>query len=315
MLVLALAAVIATAAMPNGTPIRARFVADRVHLDLPVTDNGPPLDVVTDSGGGSLILTRTAAARLGLTLTPETNPEAQKELGADAATAPIGDFAPAHWPPLPPTARFLVLGSVSPLRDWPGFGDGIFGYQLFAGHTWTWDYAHGRLTLRPAGWTPPATARPWPISFRTGADGRRTSEFGRISIAVDDETLPMLFDTGATTVLTAKALATLGDGGPAARATSMITRTQFEQWAARHPDWPVIVDAQLGTHARMIRVPAVEVAGHLTGPVWFTERPDAAFHQFMSSMMSGQVEGALGGNALHGLAVTVDYPQARAWVE
>jgi len=105
------------------------------------------------------------------------------------------------------------------------------------------------------------------------------------------------------------------DRAPAFRAASMIAASIFQDWHARHPQWPLIEDAQVGTHARMIEVPDIEIAGHHVAKIWFTERPDANFRQYMSAMMDAPVEGSLGGNALNGLKVTIDYPNARAWVE
>lgn len=114
-------------------------------------------------------------------------------------------------------------------------------------------------------------------------------------------------------MLTPSALAQLGDGGPAQRATSMIADSVFQAWRRDHPDWRVIEQAQAGTGSAMIEVPWVELAGWRVGPVWFTHRPDANFHEFMSSMMAARVEGALGGNALGHFTMTIDYPRSQAW--
>jgi hypothetical protein len=64
---------------------------------------------------------------------------------------------------------------------------------------------------------------------------------------------------------------------------------------------------------RIIEVPEVRVAGWTVGPVWFTERPDASFHQFMAQWMDKPPEGAVGGNVFRHFAVTVDYPAAVAY--
>lgn len=125
----------------------------------------------------------------------------------------------------------------------------------------------------------------------------------------------MLLDTGATTWLTADAVAALGNGGPAVRATSMIKASRIVRWRAEHPTWRVIETAQRGSGARMIEVPNVTIAGIEVGPVWFTERPDANFTSVLSTMMTGPVEGALGGNALRSMRITIDYRHARAWFE
>ena len=77
----------------------------------------------------------------------------------------------------------------------------------------------------------------------------------------------------------------------------MIADVQFKAWRSAHPDWRVIEDAQDGTHAAMIEVPSVEIAGHAIGPVWFTWRPDRNFHEFMMPYQctcTGPSENAMG---------------------
>jgi hypothetical protein len=66
---------------------------------------------------------------------------------------------------------------------------------------------------------------------------------------------------------------------------------------------------------RAIRVPSVDVAGFAIGPVWFTERRDRNFSEMMSSMTDRPVVGALGGNALAHMRMTLDYPRAAAYFE
>ena len=65
----------------------------------------------------------------------------------------------------------------------------------------------------------------------------------------------------------------------------------------------------------IIQVPRVSGGGWEVGPVWFTRRPDRAFHEYMSQWMDRRVEGALGGSALSFFRVTVDYPGAAAIFE
>jgi hypothetical protein len=108
-------------------------------------------------------------------------------------------------------------------------------------------------------------------------------------------------------------MARLKDGEPAHRATSMIVDSRFQAWRKKHPGWRVIEAAQEGSNAAMIEVPEVGLGGATVGPVWFTWRPDKNFHEYMSGMMDGKVEGAIGGNALSHFAMTVDYPGKAAY--
>ena len=244
---------------------------------------------------------------------PATDPDLLQALGAGARVASAPVFA--RLPGLPPDASFVVLKEIVQIPGWPSQGDGILGQAWFGGHVWTWDYGRRKLILRPDGWTPGAKAHPVSVSFKTDAAGQRETNFPRIEIRVDGETIPVLFDTGAETYLTPEALKGLNDGGPRLRATTMIMHSVFERWHAAHPDWAVIENAQVATHSRMMRLPSVEVGGVTTGPVWVTERPDANFMNYMSAMMSGPVQGSAGGNVFHNLSITLDYPHSRMWVE
>jgi len=92
-------------------------------------------------------------------------------------------------------------------------------------------------------------------------------------------------------------------------------RTSFfgSAWHRAHPTWRVVDDAQTSTHGAMLEVPSVTIGGLSTGPVWFTQRSDAGFHGFMSSMTSARVDGSLGGNALRTFSMTIDYPRETPW--
>ena len=302
-------------AIPRDLP--ARFEADLVYLQP--GDGTRRLRLYTDTGGG-LFLKQDAVERLGLPSEPG-DAGLVAELGEGASYTRLPDFVHASGIPDPAgtaDGRLPVMPAAAahntPL---PGTGedDGMLGQAWFADRVWTWDYPGERLRLESPHWRPTADMRRVALGFPTGDDGRRSTSFPRIDVIVDGRTLPMLLDTGAMTVLTTAALRTLDDGMPAQRATSMITDHLFQAWREAHPDWRVIESAQTGTGAAMIEVPEVEIAGWRVGPVWFTHRPDANFHRFMSSMMDARVEGALGGNALRHFVMTVHYPEAAAWFD
>ena len=305
----------AAANSQEGTVIAATFADDRVYVDMPAPAGGAPLHLFTDSGGGSLLLSKAAATRLGLTLRPELDKDLLAELGPETQIGGVTAFVAREWAGVPARALFTVMPEVVPLLGWPAVGDGILGRQWFAGHTWTWDYPRRKLILRPPAWRPARGARPLDVAFKTDAEGHRVSNFARMTVRVDGEDLPVLFDTGATTVLTPTALKALADGKPPIRATSMMAHRVIARWRARHPDWRVVEDAQLGTHSLMILAPEVEFAGRKAGPVWFTERSDETYDAFMSPMMSAPIVGSIGGNVLAGVVISLDYPRSKAWVQ
>lgn len=127
----------------------------------------------------------------------------------------------------------------------------------------------------------------------------------------------MLLDTGATAHPTAEGVKTTGIATVnGLGVTSYIVASVFEHWHQAHPDWRVVADgdAAFPKHPiRLIEVPRVDIAGWSVGPMWFTERPDSAFHDMMSSMMDKQVEGAAGANIFQHFVMTLDYPQATAY--
>lgn len=296
----------------QGYDLPARFVADRVFVE-PTTVSGKTLNFYTDSGGGANLLCRDAATRFGLATKPVSDPQAEQELGKHLAIAQFPAFESGHGIPVDADGddHLLVYDCTANAMG----GDGFLSSRWFAGRIWTWDYPHGHLRLEGAAWVPPKSATRVRLGFKTGADGKRKSNFARITVHIDGKPLDMLIDTGATAMLTPVALKAMADKQPALRATSFIVASRFKSWRTAHPNWRVIEKAQSLLDAAMIEVPEVEIAGARVGPVWFTWRPDENFHKFMSSMMDSQVEGALGGNALDHFVITVDYPKAAAYFQ
>jgi hypothetical protein len=145
------------------------------------------------------------------------------------------------------------------------------------------------------------------MAFQRNDVGKAVGSYGRIQIEVSGETLDMLFDTGATVDLVPEAVQALGPG-QAQRATSFITESVFARWRAAHPEWRVVAPAdKTANGAPMIEVPAIRVGGYDVGPVWFTWRPDSAFHEFMAQYMDKAAEGALGGSGLKYFRVGADW--------
>lgn len=297
------------------------YQASRVIAE-PRTTDGQTLHLWVDTGGGGgngmYLLTDAAVKRLQLSTS-------QLTLGKQAsAVATLPDFAPDA--DIPPPAGKHNKAIVIPAKGLAGPGDatrydGMLGAGYLPGdadaprRVWTFDYPGKRLLLQGADWHPTAAAHATPLHFPVDAKHRLQSGFARIVVHVDSQPLSLLLDTGATGYPTPAAIAVQG-GADRVRATSFITTGQFERWHQAHPQWRVVQDADRmpikGKAMRAIEVPSIDIAGWQTGPVWFTERPDTNFHDFMSSMMDAQVEGALGGNAFQHFVMTVDYGRAEA---
>lgn len=309
-----LIALVATAMLAasaaQATPLPAQYVANRVYV-LPQTLDGKTLKLFTDTGGG-LFITEPAVRRVGLTMESGAATNAGDQSTSPPKFALWPKFKPGtSIPPPQGSNNRIALLPADPDGRHPFDGDGMLGQAWFAGRIWTWDYPNRRLLLESASWKPAPGASRVALGF-PAKNGNRTGNFARITIHVDDKPIDMLLDTGATTMLSDAARKALADDLPAQRATSFIVDTQFRKWHVAHPDWRVVEKAEYDKFA-MIEVPQVEIGGSDVGPVWFTSRSDADFHDYMSSMMDRQVEGAIGGNALAHFVMTIDYPAAEAY--
>ena len=285
----------------------ARFDDFNVLLDIRLA-SGEMLNFYTDSGGGHPILKKSAVERLGLPFEPKPDPE----LGDDAGVTYMPALDPALLIP-PMEGEVCVVTKPLPLFDSVAC-DGMLPNGWFGGHIWTWDYPNRVFTLEGKNWQPPESAPALPLRFRAAQDGARENNFPSLHLEIDGEEIPMLFDTGARTLLTPHASQTLADGRSAGRATSFIVASIFEKWRAAHPDWRIVENAEAGTSEPMILVPDVVIAGLSAGPTWFTRRADHWFHEWLSAEMAEKIDGAIGGHALRRFAITADYPAARAWL-
>ena len=312
-----------TGAMPAvGTTSAARVlptVYEAGHFyATPETVDGRKLRLIVDTGGGGgtiglYWITSTVAQRLHLATRT-------CRIGAhDSVTvANLPHYRPGHGLPPP---RNSPCGKVLMVQHVPASftDDGQFsGSYLYESGVWTFDYPARRLVLQGDEWRPDPAAHATRLGFQHNDQGHATFGYPRIVIRVAGQPLDMLLDTGATAHPTpagekASGTPTIHGFG----VTSYITTSVFNRWHDEHPHWRVVPDGDnlLGPmhRMRMIEVPSVDIAGWSVGPVWFTERPDPAFHDMMSSMMDKPVEGAVGGNVFRHFAMTIDYPRAVAY--
>lgn len=281
---------------------------------VPETRDGQRLKLVVDTGGGGgagmYWLTKAAAARLHLATVDCRIDEDHVQV----AHLPDYQAQRALPPPVdgPCGAALLVLAMDEKNMD------GQLGGTYLSGRLWTFDYPGRRMTLERPSWRPAADAHATRLGFQHNDAGKQTNGFARITVTVDGETLDMLLDTGATASPTPAAARISGTptvGGQGV--TSYVTTGKLDAWHRKHPDWRVLEHADTlvpdPAVQRIIEVPQVQIAGWSVGPVWFTERPDKAFHQYMAQMMDKPTEGAVGGNVFAHFAMTIDYPRETAY--
>lgn len=283
----------------------ASLDAGRFYVHPRLAD-GRVLRLLTDSGGG-VKFTASGAKALGVAPDPNSNEKNPQLL-------PWPEFQADAWIPKPNNVDNGVPTAPLPAEHMAMMGDGILGANWFGERRWEFDYPRGRLRLLAAGELPhSAPEHRVALGFQKDDKGRQTTHFPRIAVRIDGETLQMLFDTGATVMLSEPAVDTLG-GGPSARAGSFIVNSVLERWRKRHPDWRVIEKADHG-QLRLIEVPTLDIGGYTVGPVWFAERSDPSLHEYMSQWMDQRIDGAIGGNAFATFKITVDYPSGVAVFE
>ena len=279
----------------------------------PRTTGGQSLHLLVDTGGGGregmYWITSKAAARLHLTPSP-----CKADASIQVVTAPT--FAPGLGLPAPdgPCGRSVLV------IDKPFGDDGMLGSHYLGTRVWTFDYPGRRLVIEGEGWKPAAGAHATPLGFRRDSASRVDLHFPRIVVRIDGQPIDFLLDTGATAHPTAAGKQASGtETVHGEGVTSYITTGQFDRWHAAHPDWRVVEkgDDLFGpaNASRLIEVPSLVIAGWTVGPVWFTERPDSAFHDYMAQMMDKPPEGAIGGNVFRHFRMTLDYPHATAWFD
>jgi hypothetical protein len=303
MILVCCAAARPAAAQVSKQTLPAEFRNDLIYLTPRLAD-GTALRIFTDSGGGFNAISAAIVAKQGWPIIRKLEEGGQTfQFVAFPAWDPQASFPPAM------ENSDLVSYDLEGIE--PGLG-GFLGNRWFAGKVLELDYRRQQLSLLN-GWQPDAEQKKHRAALTFKA--RPGFHWPRIRIQVDGKPLEMLFDTGATLHLTESGGAAFNLPEGALIAGSFITKTRFDEWAARHPKWQVISggDRLRTSQLPLIRVPEIEIAGLSIGPVWFAQRPDTNFIDGMSAMTDQTVEGALGGSALKFLKVVADYPGGAAY--
>ncbi|MEM7803371.1 MAG: hypothetical protein AAF545_00460 [Pseudomonadota bacterium] len=304
-----MAVTIATLGCTNTQLIPTTFESDRIFANATAPD-GQPVVFYTDSGGGYNAVTSSIAARYSL----ESKGEVQSD-GSVTALVEFPEFLTDSGIPRPKHDRWLG-GNLAVVPDGRLEADGFLGSRWFAGGVWVFDYDAKTLALADSS-SPYASWVMTPLGFRSDKSGSRDLNFPRVTIEVAGESLEMLLDTGATALVTEESAPTLTARAGQRVGTSYIVRSIFERWQSQNPNWRVLVagDAVLGKPMPMIEVPEITVSGVRIGPVWFAQRPDANFREWMSQMTDKTLDGAIGGSALRHLRFVLDYPAGEMYLQ
>ncbi len=174
--------------------------------------------------------------------------------------------------------------------------------HFFMGKAWTIDYIKQQIWVN----TPlkSADAGVQPLGFKKDAAGKKLFGHPSMTIEVDGILIDVLFDSGATMVLSEDGKKALGTDKKTI-AGSFIAASVFDKWRKSHPEWKYYPKADLNND--VIEVPNVKLGSYTAGPVLFAKRPDAAWSEGMIGSMDKVVKGAIGGSALRYFKVMIDY--------
>jgi hypothetical protein len=183
--------------------------------------------------------------------------------------------------------------------------DAFLGQGFFMGNAWTFDYPKQEVWVN----TPIKSAdsiKPnvLPLGFKKNNHGVAVYGHPSMSIEIDGAKIDVLFDTGASFVLSDKGKEYFNTEKNTL-AGSFIAASIFDQWRTDHPDWKYYPESD--GNQGIIEVPSVKVAGYEVGPVQFSRRPDRVWSEMMAQSMDKVVKGAIGGSLLKHFKIKIDY--------
>jgi hypothetical protein len=292
--------------MPAQTVIPTRYIADRFFA-APVTQQGDTLMMIMDTGGGQVFVTKRALERMGIT--PKFVTVAEGDSVWDGGKFPTFK-AGLGIPPALGTPKGSIFGFGQSLAAELG-GNGMVGHNWFAGRVWVLDYPHHQAAYFESA-PPPKPFGPHTIPMTLKAP--LTRDDPRIQVIVAGDTVDMLLDTGATSVLSPEAIAVVG-AGPAVRASAFAAARLWDSWHQKHPDWRVIPGGEKNMNADLIGVPSVSIAGYDVGTVWFAKRPNSVYDGMMKALMDKPILASIGGTAFRQFKLTLDYVNQRVTFE
>lgn len=277
------------------------FCSNTLYLNL-IDAKGDTLPLYTDTGGGNIVYPETVR-RLNLDIdTTKVKNRMAEHVNLNTHLTRTG--APPNIGPS------FVYREDSPLKDENG---GILGTNWFADKKWHFKYRVSELfTVDSLDWELASPSHTVELGFLKDSLGHNATNFPRIPVVVEGDTIQTLFDTGAHAILSDKAKASLGD--KRLLGTSFIIASIFDRWRSEHPDWEVIENADSLSGEAMIQVPKVQLGNYNIGPVWFTRRADKNFTKYMSQWMDQEVQGAIGGSAFQYFdSIVLDYNKRLAY--
>jgi len=293
--------------------------SSRFFIKLPLISNDTILAYCDTGGGFSMVLPR---------VTAQEHIEPYVKTGLLKGVMPFdyvlfNDIVDNTDIPRPyPMRNFIVRTPFSPVKESfliipPMDGelkmvsekvpemDAFLGQGFFMGKSWTIDYPNQEIwTNTPLGAKDLSNPDVQKIGLKKNEQGSVVFGHPSMEIIVDGEPIDVLFDTGASFVLSDQGKKLLNTQTET-MSGSFIASSIFERWKKNHPDWKIYPASDLDRD--IIEVPVVKVGTHEIGPVLFARRKDEIWSESMIHSMDKIVKGAIGGSLLKHFKVTIDY--------
>lgn len=254
-------------------PVPMRVRSGRPFVDLHFEGPGGSVTACTwvDMGGGSLFVCEDVASRLGVEweMLPDTG---EGEFGK-----PLHPISVTNLPVVPLPDRTLIKPGALFQPGYPATA--FLPARAVLGRDVLFDYPGGEFDVAAAGsMKRRGDEHPAPRHPQSG--------FPRVELEIDGERLGFLLDTGAT--------------------YTMVSSAVMDRWLERHPEWPSTFggsrDASFGYARtdlqRLVRVPEVRWGSSTLRGVGMIARREGTFENYISSMTTAPIVGALAGNVL-----------------
>lgn len=282
----------------------------RFYLKIPAL-NGDTLLGLCDTGGGYTAIYPKTVGRLKMD-SKIAHVTIKNETTDYILTQEIYDNPVIPKPKLNPYFRAYEQNSFFEVADQATSSsfttyiphDVFLGQFFFIGHAWIFDYQAGKIMINAPLGENSGDKNIQKLSFKREKSGNKQFAHPRMSLSVDGDKVDMLFDTGASFILSEAGKVGLGTSRSSV-AGSFIAKSIFDTWRQRHPDWRVLEKGEL-TGSDLIEVPQVQIGTLVAGPVWFASRDDEVWRR-MASSMDKPVKGAIGGSFLQYFKVQIDY--------
>ena len=278
---------------------QVEFKNDLIYIEIP--SGLDTLTFFTDTGGGRFVFPE-------ITTPTELNIDSTFDSNGWSESIVLGDFFEERNIPSPFGPMPIYRGE----KFRSDFNAGLLGSFWFGKRKWEIDYENDKLSiLDSVNWSLVKEENTIDLGFQKDSADQFTTYFPSIKIVVGYDTIPVLFDSGATITFSDEAIDSIGSEKTIAG--SFIIASIFDKWRTEHPGWKYLKNGDQSVGEDVIEVPQVKIGNHTVGPVWFARRNDSNFTEWMSKWMDRTIEGAIGGSCFkHFESVIIDYPNEKA---